>query len=68
MKPCSRVEWRAARLEEDVLRPHAPAVLVGKQNGRDWLVAAETMLFLLHKGMKEPFLQDVSKIQKGKLF
>lgn len=56
------------RLREDVLRPHAPAVSVGKQNWRDLPIAAETMLFLLHKGMKEPFLQDVSKIKKGKLF
>lgn len=62
------MEWRAVRLREDVLRPHAPAVSVGKQNWRDLPIAAETMLFLLHKGMKEPFLQDVSKIKKGKLF
>lgn len=63
MKPCSGVEWRAARLREDVLRPHAPVVLAGDQP-----IEAETILFLLHKGMKELFLQDVSKIQEGKLF
>lgn len=68
MKPCSGVERRAAHLREDVLRPHAPVVLAGKQNRRDQPIEAETILFLLHKGMKEPFLQDVSKIQEGKLF
>lgn len=55
-------------LQEDVLRARAPAALVGKQNWRDGPIVAETILFLLHKGMKEPFLQDVSKIQTGKLF
>lgn len=62
------MEWGAVLLQEDVLRAHTPAVLVSKQNWRDGPIAAETMLFLLRKGMKEPFLQDVSKIQKGKLF
>lgn len=62
------MERRAELLQEDMLRARTPALLVGKQNWRDGPIAAETMLFLLHKGMKEPFLQDVSKIQKGKPF
>ena len=55
-------------LQEDVLRARAPAAFVGKQNWRDGPIAAETMLFLLHRGMREPFLQDVSRKQEGKLF
>ena len=61
------MERRAVLLQEDVLRTRILAVLVGKQNWRDGPIVAETMLFLLHKRMKEPFLEDVSEMQKGKL-